>query len=328
MSCRQTTWQHPALSVTSLHEQEEQRRPSAKQASHQQPGRSKRTASPSHSLLLELEVSKSAADSGALLSVLSVGQQVSSASSFPTAMGESVPASSIASTEDLATNLQPRACQEDSAPEKVLGTFKDYSFQTQGQDLASRDCRDSNSQTQLPENNLVNPRQSAVISLQSVFGSSIISSFAWCLRCLTALLCTFSLVFETLRTESLCAISLCAFSVVIENFCHPTFRSFSQINRARTRWRRRPPTQLSSFLVFLLAAATALTVQGQTVTGSSATLSLALRSLPHDSNMFMITTFDSFDAKLPQAPAASFHKPKTILSDELVGNLVVHRDRL
>ena len=121
----QTTWQHPALSVTSLHEHEEQRRPLAQQASHQQPGRSKRrkkrsrkaicklhrplaqprsspaqelegTASPGHSLLLELEVSKSAAGSGALLSVLSEGQQVSSASSFPTAITTVQPAKNIA----------------------------------------------------------------------------------------------------------------------------------------------------------------------------------------------------------------------------------------
>ena len=134
----QSAWQQSASVATACHEHEEQRRPSAKQASQQQPGRSKRgkkgsrdplsklhcslakpssspapelannSASPSHSLLLKLEVSKNVADSKALLSVLGLGRQASSASSFQTAMGEPVAtqlsASSVAS-ENLANNL-------------------------------------------------------------------------------------------------------------------------------------------------------------------------------------------------------------------------------
>ena len=105
----QSAWQQPASVAEACHEHEEQRRPSAKQeqASQQQPGRSKRgkkgsrdphsklhcslakpssspapelannSASPSHSLLLKLEVSKNAADSKSLLSVLGLGCQVS-----------------------------------------------------------------------------------------------------------------------------------------------------------------------------------------------------------------------------------------------------------
>ena len=166
--------------------------------------------------------------------MLRVGQQVSSASSFPTAMGEPVDTQlsvhSVASADDLSPNLQPRAGQEDSAHEKVLGTFKDYSFQTQGQDLASRACRTSRVRNQLLECSFDSLRYSASIRI----------SFADCLRCFTALLCTVSLVFETLRITS--------------------FRSFSASSGNSSR--SRPSTQLSNFMVILLAAGAALTVQG------------------------------------------------------------------
>ena len=173
----QSAWQHPASFMAALNRHGEQRRPSAKQASQQKPERSNRSkkgssdsvsklhcnlaqprysqepelayncASPSHSLPLKLEVSKSAADSGALLSVLGLGCQAFSASSFRPAMEASVavelPVQSFASI-DLDTNLQTRARQEDGAQEIFFSTFKNFSFQTQGQDLASRACRDSN----------------------------------------------------------------------------------------------------------------------------------------------------------------------------------------
>ena len=153
----QLAWQQPASSATACHEQEALRRPSAEQASQQQTGRGKvkqqgtteeleGTASPSHSLLLKLEVSKSAADSGASLSVLRVGQQVSSASSFQKSMeqlvAEQLLAQSVTLADDLEYSLPTRACQDSSSQQ----TF---------QDLASRACRDTSVNTELQESNLV-----------------------------------------------------------------------------------------------------------------------------------------------------------------------------
>ena len=320
----QLAWQQPSSSAIAWHEQEALRRPSAEQASQQQTGRSKTkqqgtpeelegTASPSHSLLLKLEASKSASDSGASLSVLRVGQQVSSASSFQTSMeqlvAEQLLAQSVALADDLEYSLPTRACQDSSSQQ----TF---------QDLASRACRDTSVHTEPQESNLVDLRQSAGTSLQSAFASSTRSSTDN--RHRSASWSLFTLVLESLR-----AIRLCTFAWVFETLT-ASLQSTSFISssrrrrRARTSRRRRPPTQLSIFLALLLTAGAAWTVQGQTfpgnfsawtvlghlASGTVASPSLAAHSmqetpciaalsLKHCPSSFdMITTDDIFSDKL------------------------------
>ena len=129
----------------------------------------------------------------------------------------------------------------------------------------------------------------------------------------------------------------CTFSCLIESFVHPSFRSFSQNSRASTPWRRRPPSQLSSFMVLLLAAGAALTVQGQTLPGNLASISFrhltsfeatAFARLAHSmrQSSSLTTTFDNND-HLPPAPPESLHRHNVVFPDELVRNLVVRRDK-
>ena len=127
------------------------------------------------------------------------------------------------------------------------------------------------------------------------YSASIRISFAEYLRCFTALLCTVSLVFETLRITS--------------------FSSFSASNGNS---RRSPPsTQLSSLMVILLVAGAALTVQGHPwteatsfATGSSLSLpQLSMHTSTFPTSILggsLTTSTMTFDNHLPQAQTKSF----------------------
>ena len=117
--------------------------------------------------------------------------------------------------------------------QESTGDCQAGSFETK----TSRDCR---------ELSLVDLRQSAgsSSSLQTASGSSTMSTFDWCLHCFQALLRILHLMLASLHSTS--------------------FISLRSSSRSRIRWRRRPPTQLSSFS-FVIAALAALTVQGETL---------------------------------------------------------------